>query len=199
MRAIWLTLSLAALAPALAAAAPATGAYENGLILGYDPASGVVSGYFDMTQDGPPMISCVFYLRGKLAGAAAAVDTYYPADPKGDLIKGQLTVETRTKVRIALPTDHGGCANLWPFAEADQPAEFDLATARPWTSVRAVKAARAWFYPSAGAAAHGRAYLVSGDGVGVLAVKGGWVQAEFTGGRRPVAGWLKASDLYSAP
>jgi hypothetical protein len=186
-----------ALAPApLSAAQPAlaSGVYDNTLLLAVD-ASGRVSGYFDMSQPGPPTISCIFYLKGRLVGASAKVDTYFPEDPKGDLIAGSLAGAGAGKARISLPKEHGGCANVWPFADKDNPAEFMLQKAEPWTSVRAVRAARAYFSPAPGAA-HGRAYLVKGDGVGVRTAQAGWVQADFVGETRNSSGWLKETDLY---
>lgn len=187
-------------APVVAQAAGlASGAYEEALLVGYDPASGVVSGYFYMTQGGAPSFSCIFYLKGKLAGRSARIDTFFPADPAADRIAGTLTLEAGGKLRIALPKEHGGCDNVWKFADPSQPAEFDLAGAHPWTSVRVVKSARAYFYASPGAAAHGRAYLVQGDGVGVTAAQAGWVQADFTGGDKLRSGWLRADDLYPGP
>jgi hypothetical protein len=192
--------ALALLAPgSVGAAGLAAGAYEEALLIGYDPAAGVVSGYFDMTQGEAPSFSCIFYLKGKLVGREAKVDTYFPQDPGGDLIKGTLTLEAGGKLRLTLPQEHGGCGNVWHFADPDQPAEFDLAAAHPWTSVRVVKAAKAFFYPAAGAPAHGRAYIVQGDGVGVTAAKPGWVQADYVGGTKPIAGWLKVDDLYPGP
>jgi hypothetical protein len=195
--------SVAALAASAAGAAPtiAGGAYENTLLIGVDPATGVVSGYFDMTQGGAqggggPVISCAFYLKGRLAGRSAAIDSFFPDDPKGDLIRGSLSAEGAGKVRVALPSEHGGCGNVWQFADATQPADFALQTARPWTSVRVVRAAKAYFSPTPGAA-HGRAYLVSGDGVGVRAAQAGWVQVDFVGGTRTSSGWLKETDLYA--
>ena len=149
-----------------------------------------------MTQGGQPSFSCIFYLKGRLAGTAAAVDTYFPDDAKGDLIRGSLAPQGAGKVRLALPEEHGGCGNVWRFADKSQPADFDLEHAEPWTSVRVVKAAKAYFYPSPGAA-HGRAYLVKGDGVGVRASQPGWVQADFVGESRTSSGWLKISDLYA--
>jgi len=188
---------LLVLTPGLAlGAGVATGAYDNTLMIGYDPASGIVSGYFDMTQDGPPVVSCLFALQGKLAGAGAVVDTYPPDSRASDLIKGQLVMRSKTTLRLTLPSDHGGCGNVWGFSDKDNPSDFTLQTARPWTSVRVVKADKAYFYASAGATTHGRAYLVPWDGVGVLAGKPGWVQAEFVGGKRPISGWLRAADLY---
>ncbi|MFI4933187.1 MAG: hypothetical protein ACHP7N_01075 [Caulobacterales bacterium] len=194
-----LLASLAAMAALMASAAPAplaSGAYEEALLIGYDPASGVVSGYFDMTQGEQPSFSCVFYLKGRISGGAAAIDTYFPQTPADDLIKGTLKLGGAGKLTIVLPTEHGGCANVWQFASKDQPAEFTLAGAHPWTSVRVVKAAKAYFYVSPGAADHGRAYLVQGDGVGVRATQAGWLQVDYVGGARPISGWVKAADLY---
>lgn len=196
---LMLTAVMAALAGSASAAPPAiaSGAYDNTLLIGVDPASGAVSGYFDMTQGGgPPVISCIFYLKGHLAGPRAAIETFFPDDPNGDLIGGTLSAQGPGKVRLALPTEHGGCSNVWQFADATQPADFALQGARPWTSVRVVQAAKAYFYPGPGAA-HGRGYLVRGDGVGVRASQGGWVQADFVGGTRPSTGWLRDADLYA--
>jgi hypothetical protein len=196
---LMLVATIAALAAGAAGAAPSTiasGAYENALLIGVDPASGAVTGYFDMTQGGQPSFSCIFYLKGRLAGRTAAVDTFYPDDRKGDLIRGTLTSEGPGKVRLALPSEHGGCGNLWHFADAGQPADFALQGARPWTSVRVVRAAKAYFSPTPGAP-HGKAYIVKGDGIGVRAAQGGWVQADFVGDTRTSSGWLRDADLYA--
>jgi hypothetical protein len=184
-------------AGAMAATPVASGAYDNTLMIGVDPTTGTVTGYFDMTQDGPPVMSCIFFLKGKLAGGS--VDTFYSAEPKTDLIKGQLTGRGGGVVRLALPQDHGGCGNVWSFADKDNPADFTLQKTYPWTGVRVVKTDKAYFYPSAGAATHGKAYIIIDDGVGVLATKPGWVQAQFVGGTKPITGWLKDSDLYAVP
>jgi hypothetical protein len=185
-----------ALAPGVGAAPPAiaSGAYDNTLLLAVGPG-GEVSGYFDMTQPGTPSFSCIFYLKGRLAGGSAPVATYFPEDPKGELIRGALTAVGPGEVRVALPTEHGGCGNLWQFADKDTPADFKLQRAMPWTSVRVVKAGKAYFSPTPGAV-HGRAYLVKGDGVGVRATQAGWVQADFVGETRTSSGWLRETDLY---
>lgn len=197
-RALLFAAAVAGLAAGGAKAAPAiaSGAYDNTLLLAVDPASGAVSGYFAMIQDGQPSFSCIFYLRGRMAGRSARVDTYFPDDPRGDLISGSVSAQAAGEVRVALPTEHGGCGNLWHFADATEPADFKLQTPRPWTSVRVVKAAKAYFY-AAPNAAHGKAYILKGDGVGVLAAQSGWVQAEFVGEKRTSAGWLREADLYA--
>jgi hypothetical protein len=197
MRALMLAVVMAGFAPGVAGAAPAiaSGAYDNTLLIGVDPATGAVSGYFDMTQGEQPSFSCIFYLKGRIAGGAAAVDTFFPDDPKGDLIRGSLMSPGPGKVSLTLPTEHGGCANVWHFADKTQPADFALQSARPWISVRVVKAAKAYFCPAPGAA-HGRGYIVKGDGVGVRAAQAGWVQADFVGDTRTSSGWLREQDLY---
>lgn len=199
MRRLMLAAVMVGLAAGTAGAAPtiASGAYDNTLLIGVDPASGAVSGYFDMTQGGQPSFSCIFYLKGRLAGPSASVATYFPDDPKGDLIRGSLSAQGPGKVRLALPSEHGGCGNVWQFADTTQPADFTLQGAKPWSSVRVVKAAKAYFYPTPGAAAHGKGYLVKGDGVGVRAAQAGWVQADFVGETRTSSGWLRDADLYA--
>ncbi|HEY2708231.1 MAG TPA: hypothetical protein VGI95_09270 [Caulobacteraceae bacterium] len=198
MKRLFLLCVAAWIAPGLAAAAPiASGAYDNTLLVAVDPATGVLSGYFDMTEVRQVSFSCIFYIKGKQGGGA--VDTFDIADRKGDLIRGALTPTGRGKLQLVLPEDHGGCANLQSFTDKTAPVDFELQTARPWTAVRVVKADKAYFYPTPDAAAHGRAYIVKDDGVGQLATKPGWVQAEFTGGAHVIAGWLRAADLYSTP
>ena len=194
-------LAIVALGPGIApgiafAGGPATGVYENGLLVGYDPATGLVTGYFAMTRDGPPGFSCIFYLKGRLAGASAPIATYFPETPTSDVIKGELTLIGPKSVRISLPTDHGGCGNVWSFADKDQPADFQVDSPRAWLGVRVAKSDKVYFYPTAGAAAHGRAYMVKGDGFGVVARQTGWVEADFEGGRRSTWGWVREADLY---
>lgn len=200
MRQVIAALSLVLAAPALAWGAPVTsGAYDDAMLLAYNPATGAVSGYFDMTRGDPPSFSCIFYLHGKLSGASAAIDTYFPATPKGDLIKGKLVLTDAEHFQIALKSEHGGCGNVEPFADPSQPVTFDLAAAHPWDAVAVVRSDKAYFYDAPGAAAHRKAYLVQGDGVGVRAAKAGWVQADYVGGDATVSGWLKSSDLYPTP
>ena len=199
MRGLFLALGLVTL-PGLAGATPtiASGAYDNTLLIGVDPATSAVSGYFDMTRGGQPSFSCIFYLKGRLAGRMGKLATFFPGDPKGDLIAGALRSLGPGKLRLALATEHGGCANVWQFADMSQPADFALQQAQPWTSVRVVKANKAYFYAAPGAA-HGKAYIVKGDGVGVRATQPGWAQADFVGENSASSGWLRESDLYPAP
>jgi hypothetical protein len=189
------TASLA-LAPALhAAPALASGVYDNTLLLAVD-ASGTVSGYFDMSQAGPPEIDCIAYLRGKLAGGAGTVSASEPGLSDARPINGRIASLGAGKVRVSLPSEPDGCGNIWSFANKDDPADFTLQHAEPWIAVRVVKSDRAYFSATPGAA-HGKAYVVKDDGVGVRVARNGWVQADFVGDRRTSSGWLKESDLYA--
>ena len=200
MRKLLVVFGFAVAAPALAlASAPVTsGAYNDAMLIAYNPATGQVSGYFDMTQDGPPAFACIFYLHGKLAGTSAAIATDFPAAPK-EVIKGKLTLSDPKHFTILLKPDPGGCGNLEPFDDPSMPASFDLASAHPWTQIVVVKSAKAYFYDAPGAAAHRKAYVVQGDGLGVRASRPGWVQVDYTGGDTPVSGWVKTTDLYPTP
>lgn len=197
-RAIVALAALLAVAPAAPRAAPAaiaSGVYDNTLMLAVD-ASGRLSGYFDMSQPGPPEIDCIAYLRGKLAGSGGAVSSTEPGLPDERPINGRIASTGAGKVRISLPTEPDGCGNIWSFANQDNPADFTLQHAEPWTSVRVVKADKAYFSPKPGAA-HGRAYVVKDDGVGVRATQAGWVQADFVSDSSTTSGWLRESDLYA--
>jgi hypothetical protein len=201
MRTLVMAGLLAAGVPALAQAAAPTliaGPYSNVLMIGRDPASGLISGYFSMTYAGPPAMSCIFYIKGTPVGAKATVETYDVDDPQGDMIVGTLTVTSNHTLTLSLPSDHGGCGNVQSFTDSPAP-DFDLDTPMPWTSVRVVKAKKAYFYASAGAATHERAYLVNGDGLGVRASQKGWLQVDYTAGDKPMSGWVREEDLYPGP
>jgi hypothetical protein len=189
-------LLVAPLAATAAEPGVVSGAYDDAMLVGYDPATKIVSGYFDMEQPGPPTISCIFYLRGTLAGAKAKVATYFPETPADDLIKGEMALQDTKHFQVRLPTEHGGCANLEPFADKDQPAGFQLGTAHPWTAIAVVKSARAYFWDTPTSATHRKGYLVKGDGVGVRGAQPGWIEVDYVGGDKTISGWLRQTDVY---
>jgi hypothetical protein len=173
----------------------ASGVYDE-LLIGYDPATRAVSGYYS-SETGEGQFSCIFYLSGKVSGAAAPISTYYPDEPKDDLIKGKLVAETRRKLHVRLPKEHGGCWNVMHFADAEQPAEFELQSAYPWTSIAVVKSKKAYFFADPTSPTHRKAYLVKGDGVGVRGSKPGWLNVDYVDpDGKAVSGWIKQADFY---
>ena len=98
---------------------------------------------------------------------------------------------------MRLVDEHGGCWNVEHFADKDQLAEFGLAKAYPWTSVTVVKSAKAYFYDAPGAATHRKGYVVKGDGVGVRAVRNGWLQVDYVGHGKQASGWIRDADVFA--
>ncbi len=66
-------------------------------------------------------------------------------------------------------------------------------TPTTWIEVRVVSASRVHFYDSPSAPTPRKAYVVKGDGLGVLEAQSGWLRVEFQGRSM---GWIKESDLY---
>jgi hypothetical protein len=167
----------------------------DGLIVGFEPKSNIVSGYFK-SETGKGQFTCIFYLRGKFENNLAKIESYFPGI-ENDKILGQLSAPVRTHLLISLKKEHGGCWNVWHFAD-QTPADFDLIKAYPWKSVRVVRAAKAYFYDSPQTEHHRKAYLVTGDGVGIRSQKDGWLEVDYTSTEKPVSGWMKESDFFPA-
>lgn len=186
-----LALTIAARAEA---PAPATGSYGT-LTLGFDPKTREITGYHEDHTGSEGQFSCIFALRGVLAGDTAALATAYPED--GEKIPGTLTFSGDT-VQIKLEREHGGCWNVQHFADPT-PASFSLEEAAPWVAVRIVASERAYFRSTPGGKPR-RAYVVKGDLVGVTETSGEWGYVVYTNAAGKVTrGWIAASDLYPLP
>jgi hypothetical protein len=173
----------------------ASGTYDYGLMIGFNPATQVVTGFFS-DETGGGNFTCTFYIKGTLSASETQIATYFPDSPVEDLIKGQLLQDGQSDIRIRLPSEHGGCWNVEHFADDTQPANFTLSMAHPWVSVAVVKSAKTYFYDTPTSATHRKGYVVKGDAVGVRAIQPGWLQVDFPEGEKPVSGWIKQSDIY---
>jgi len=173
-----------------------SGAYSS-MLVGFDPATRTVTGYFS-DSTGRGQFSCIFYMTGVLQGSEVPVSTYFPETPTEDLIKGRMVLTARGKFSVRLTSEHGGCWNVEHFADKDEPAEFSLDAAYPWTSVAVIKLHRSYFFDSPESLDHRKGYLVKGDGVGVRAAKPGWLEVDYVGAGKRISGWIKQADVYSA-
>lgn len=173
-----------------------TGVYSEGLLMGFEPTTQIVSGYYKSERgDGRPVFSCIFYLKGKLKGPSSVISTYFPGEPTADLIKGKLVVETSQKLQVRLQSEHGGCVTN--FADEEEPAEFTLESAHAWMSVAVVKSSRAYFFDSPARGTRRKTYVVQDDGVGVRTSRLGWLEVDYIApDGKIVSGWIRQADVY---
>jgi hypothetical protein len=173
------------------------GVYEGLLLVGYDPSSKTVSGYFS-EELGGGQFSCIFYLSGRVGGAAARIESYFPETPR-DRIAGSMTSGKDGLLAVSLAEEHGGCLMTEHFADKAKPREFELSAAHPWLSIRVVKSKKAYFYNAPDGRDRRKAYLVRGDGVGVKSSKTGWLEVDFAGPEKTTSGWMREAEFYPGP
>ncbi len=201
-----LALALAFVASLAAAPAPpplVSGEYDA-MVIGFEPSSGRITGYFEegtgldpKTQE--PLFHCIFYLSGKAEGVPPwPVATWFPGDAKPEVIPGTLApgVEGgRTVLRVKLREEHGGCWNVRHFADPEG-AELDLLAPGDWKSVR-VAGRRVSLRPEPSAGARRKAYVVRGDVLRVFEERQGWLLAEYVNANgKKTRGWVKAGDVF---
>ena len=174
----------------------APGVYDE-LLLGYAPATHVLTGYFH-SETAAGQFSCIFYLSGTASNGQARIETYFPETPR-EKIAGTINGMTKGEVLVALDEEPGGCAMVNPFADKARPASFTLASPHDWTEIRVIRANKSYFYDTPGAATHRKSYLVQGDGVGVKIAANGWLRVDYPGPDKTISGWIKEADLYPRP
>ena len=170
------------------------------LMIGYDPDTKSVTGYFYSgtglnSETSGPQFTCIFYIKGKYKEQPIEIETYFP-DTSHDKIFGRLTAAGPV-LSIMLQEEPHGCATASPYHFADKAdrARLRLDKAYPWTSVRVVQARRAYLFASPSAGARRKGYLVRGDGVGVRSRANGWLEIDYSWGSG-AAGWISEADLY---
>lgn len=182
---------------------PATSGVYAELLVGVDPQTQTVTGYYQNgtgsnADHSGPQFSCVFYLVGKKTGESYAVQTWFPGDPKlKKLIGGELRWTAgegkNPALLLKLKELPGGCGMVDPDLASPQGEQMLLDTPGQWREVRVVAAKRAHFFENPEAIAPRKSYVVQGDGLRVWEQRPGWVQADFEGKNK---GWVKEEDLY---
>lgn len=120
-RTVWPALGLAVLLATCGAAAaePAarSGNYESlTLAVSGSAVAGVFAEQRGTADPGGPQFSCIFLMRGTLAGDGATVETWYPGEP--ERIAGRLDF-TRGGAALTLSENHGGCLMTTGSMERD--------------------------------------------------------------------------------
>ncbi|MCX9149791.1 MULTISPECIES: hypothetical protein [Pseudomonas] len=180
-------LSLCAVAPALAgSAALHSGKYE-GLMLAVTPDHQVEGFYSESMGEGVSR-GCTFYLQGKPGALTTWLDTAYPGSvaPSADGVT--LTVEEGRQ--------HPGCLNVL-MPEIATGLDLTQTADKKWIGLVTVSADKAYLLKTPSAKPAKRPYIVKGDVVGLLALKDGWAEVEFTNADdRSFTGWI-SQDQYS--
>jgi hypothetical protein len=179
-----------------------SGNYQE-LMLAIDPKSGTLTGYYENGTGWDPEIqgprfSCIFYVYGKKVGDQYKIQTWFPGEKNPEVITGELRFLPREKgtefptLLLRLDQEHGGCWNVNPDLAKPEGSQLSLQNAAPWIEVRVVQANRAHFFQKPDIAPT-KAYVVRGDGLGILEKKPGWVRAVYRG---KTTGWVKETDIF---
>jgi hypothetical protein len=171
-------------------AAPLRSGFYEGFVLAVSPA-GQVTGHFDMEQGEVPTKRCRFDFVGQVRKGSAEIRTLDSPN-----LRGTITGSTAEDVTFSMPgvNDLPGCGLVLP-PEAETGIELGRIRPGDWTDLAVVKSARVAFKPAPGGSP-GRAYVVKGDVLGILARQGSQVQVVYPSERDHWAqGWVSASDL----
>jgi hypothetical protein len=174
-----------------------SGDYQ-GLLIGVD-RHGNLTGFFD-SSTGRGKFSCTFFVSGKLKGASARVDTWFPENrDRKMVIPGVLegsSDDEAPEIRLKLEEDHGGCWNVQRFAP--DPATFPLTEKGSWQAIGVVASPKAYFYDSPASPKPRKAFAVTGNALRIFETRGGWVRAEYVSPEsRRTRGWVQKSELFS--
>lgn len=173
------------------------GIYASGLMIGFDSASGKVTGVYEDASGWneelkAPHFSCVFYLTGVVKGDSFPVVTYYPGEE--ERISGVLVRLDERTIRLRLDQDHGGCWNV--LALSNEPQQFELNEEHPWRQIRYVISDKAWFYAEQSDSTPQKTYVIRNDFVCAERNEGSWVYCTFYG-EVITRGWLRVEELNS--
>ncbi len=173
-----------------------SGEYESELKIAYNPDSKIITGYFanysgydESTNN--PRFSCIFYIYGFFTGKESIIDTYYPLDDN-DTIKGVLKINNSDLISIKLPEEHGGCWNVFHFADGF--ADFKIVKEINWLEIRYINVDKSYFYNDTNANSQRKAYLIKGDIIYIEKIKGEWVYCKYFG-KSITEGWMKKETI----
>jgi hypothetical protein len=143
--------------------------------------------------DDAPQFSCIFLLQGRLTGSMAAIDTWFPGDPKR--IAGTLDLGGDPGIRLSENQD--GCAmTSGDMVGQIYPLTLD-ARHDDWIGTGIVTAARAVLRPKPIETPKTKhPYLVKFDPFAILESQHGWVRIAYLGEtERLVSGWVREDEV----
>lgn len=175
-----------------------SGIYQN-MILGVDPAQGVVTGYYREVFEPPnrPYLECSFYFFGKKKGANYAVQAWSPQNKKPKETAGELTFfsanNQNPSVLLRLDKVNRDCTALQPNLAKGQGAFFDFEKSGAWTEVRMVAHSKSSYYQAPELSSPTRDSAKRGTLLTMMERRSDWAQVQED--QKP-KGWIRESDLY---
>jgi hypothetical protein len=174
-----------------------SGVYDLGLNISYNPKNKVITGYFESytgfdERTGNPRFSCIFYIQGLYDDSVNRIVTYYPIWKDQDEIVGKIWIKDSTKISIMLPKEHGGCWNVWHFA--DGYSDFDLSEKKGWIEIRHINTDKSYFYSEKDERTKQKSYIVKGDIIYIDNIEDTWVHCEYKG-KTTTRGWIKLETI----
>lgn len=160
------------------------GVYET-LLLAVDK-NGAVTGYYyeELGQS-----RCRFFVKGNAKQGLAKLVAWEHEPISGELKAGADEVILTVKGA----RDFSGCGMVM-MPEIDTGVSYSLVAKAPWSELRSIASAKAYFYSEAKADKQLKSYLVKGDVVGVVASQGEWLQIDY---RSPSNGKISRRWIYS--
>ena len=166
---------------------PVAGMYE-GLMLAVAP-DGRVTGSFQQAQGEGVVKQCRFLLMASSATSPMPVTTWSTQAFSGTLIAEADSVV----LKVPRLREHPGCSSVLP-PDDGQGLALDRQSEAHWIDLRRVQAERAPLQADADKSSRARGYLVRGDIVAVLEVRGHRMLVDYPGTKRTVRAWLDAAD-----
>lgn len=164
-----------------------SGVYETlQLAVGKD---GVVTGYF---HEELGESRCRFFIKGKTKNGITDIAAWDGSEVRSGELKAEVdNVILKVKGVADLP----GCGMVI-IPEIENGLGYSLVTKMPWSELRSIVSAKAYFYSEAKADKQLKSYLVKDDVVGLVAIQGEWLQIDY---HSPTKGtttrrWINSRD-----
>lgn len=166
------------------------GVYET-LMLAVDSNSEIL-GYYQESQGEGVVKTCSFFLKGKSDRGEAHIVTW-----NDRIFPGLLSAAGNGEVvlRIEQGREHPGCG-LVLLPEISSGIKLSKTADSKWITLKTVKGDRAILFAAPAPERKTKSYFIKDDVLGVLSIRGEWVNVEFPRpGKKSIKGWVRSDEL----
>lgn len=177
-----------------------TGSYDDVVIVGYDSASKMLSGYLsasegDLQNPSISKFSCRIEFRGKVQNQNLVTIEFYEPGHDSILAKGSLKFEKGHSLNIKSDSPISFCQTIFDLGGKNGEL-FNLKNKVPIKYCSHITAERSYLSKQPSDASRTKSYLIKNDLVSILKEKDGWAFVEYYGSK-VVSGWIKSSSISS--